>query len=118
MGMSDPHPGTDRAGSENQTSRTSKTGPHTGAGVELAAELGAYALDLCELVIPGHSAVMLFRDAEDAPTDGEEDLHARGRSLLDLTAEAGTPGASCEKSTRSHSMLYKINPLNVRTSME
>ncbi len=42
----------------------------------LAAKLGAYALDLCELVIPGHSAVMLFRDAVDVLTDGEEDLHA------------------------------------------
>jgi len=51
-------------------------GPTPAEAAALAAKLGTYALDVCVMVIPGHSAVMLFRDAVAILTDGEEDLHA------------------------------------------
>ncbi|MGH8933661.1 MAG: hypothetical protein ACRDZO_24275 [Egibacteraceae bacterium] len=50
--------------------------PTPAEAAALATKPAAYALDLCELVIPGHSAVMLFRDVVHVFTDGEEDLHA------------------------------------------
>ncbi|MGH8931011.1 MAG: hypothetical protein ACRDZO_10410 [Egibacteraceae bacterium] len=50
--------------------------PTPAEAAALATKLAAYALDLCEQAIPGHSAVMLFRDVVHVFTDGEEDLHA------------------------------------------